>query len=369
MTDEKRRVLIVDDNADDIHVLMENLKQDYAMLAATSGEKALLQAAKDPQPDVILLDVSMDDMDGYETCRRLKRDMNTRDIDVIFVSAHDTTEEKLAGYDAGGCDYLIKPVQPSELTSKVKLAISNKDARQAAAAEKDMAMQTAMTAMSSASEQGVVLDFMRRSFAVRSTEELAQLVVEATSSYGLENSVQIRTADRTINVSSQGPMPPLEQELLTQLKDSGRIRERGARFIGNYGVVSQLIKNMPDDDDKRGRLRDHLAVLLEGAEARALAVEMERGLETLVKDSRGALQNIQAMQKMQMQTAMQIMDNVVTDLEESFMSYGLTEEQEEQMLKVVKTGVDKSLKNVEQGQSIDAQLLMIIDRLEKCSRV
>lgn len=368
MTDEKRRVLIVDDNANDIHVLMENLKQDYALLAATSGEKALLQAAKAPQPDVILLDVSMADMDGYETCRRLKADANSRDIDVIFVSAHDTTEEKLAGYDAGGCDYLIKPVQPAELISKVKLVISNKDARLAAAAEKDMAVQTAMTAMSSASEQGVVLDFMRRSFAVKSIEDLAQLVVESTSSYGLENSVQIRASRQWVTVSSQGPTPPLEEELLMQLKDAGRLRESGARFIVNYGVVSQLIKNMPEDEERRGRLRDHLAVLLEGAEARALSLEMDQGVAQLVADSRRALQDIQAMQTQQKQTAMQIMDNVMADLEESFMSYGLTEEQEKQMLKVVKTGVDKSLENFEQGQNIDEQLLMIVDRLEQFSR-
>jgi len=127
VTDERKRVLIVDDSADDIHVLMENLKQDYAVLAATSGEKALLLASKKPQPDIILMDVMMPDMNGYETCRCLKENPETRNIDVIFVSANDSADEKIVGYEAGGCDYLIKPVQAGELLQKIKLAIKNQE--------------------------------------------------------------------------------------------------------------------------------------------------------------------------------------------------------------------------------------------------
>jgi len=123
----RKRVLIVDDSADDIHVLMENLKQEYAVLAATSGEKALELASKKPQPDLILMDVMMPDMNGYETCRLLKQNSATRDIDVIFISANDTAEEKMIGYEAGASDYLIKPVQSGELLQKLKLVIKNRD--------------------------------------------------------------------------------------------------------------------------------------------------------------------------------------------------------------------------------------------------
>ncbi|VAW76721.1 hypothetical protein MNBD_GAMMA14-1728, partial [hydrothermal vent metagenome] len=367
MSDDKKRILIVDDSTDDIHVLMENLKQDYAVLAATSGDKALEMAGKDPQPDTILLDVMMPGMDGYETCRRLKENPATRNIDVIFVSANNTTEEKLAGYDAGGSDYLIKPVQPAELLQKVRLAVDNRNNHLETEAEKSMAMQTAMTAISSAGEQGVVLDFMRRSFTVGSVGELARLIVEATANYGLENSVQLRVSRDLVNASTTDPMPPLEQELLLRLKDAGRLREKGANIVANFGGITQLIKNMPEDEDKRGRLRDHLAILLEGAEARLWTLKMDQELAQLVEESNQALQDIQAMQKKQKQTAMQIMDDVQKDLEESFLSYGLTEDQEALLLGVVRTGVDKSLDNFEQGLKIDDQLRTIIDRLVKFS--
>jgi len=367
MSAEKERILIVDDSTDDIHILMENLKQDYAVLAATSGEKALEVAANDPQPDVILLDVMMPGMDGYETCRRLKQKPDTRDIDIIFVSAHDTIEEKLNGYEAGGSDYLIKPVQPVELAQKVKLAIHNKSNRAEAVAENQMAMQTAMTAISSIGEQGVVLDFMRRSFTVDSIQALANLIVEATAGYGLESNVQIRGSREVVNVSSSGRMSPLEEELMLRLQDTGRIRMSGNRLVANFGPVSQLIKNMPEDEDKRGRLRDHLAILLEGAMARLKSLEINEELARLVTHSKQALQEIETMQKEQKQTAMQIMDDVMKDLEASFLSYGLTEDQEELLIKVVQEGITKSLENFEKGLSIDEQLRGIIDRLLKFS--
>lgn len=364
MSTDKKQVLIVDDSADDIHILMENLKQEYAVLAATSGEKALEMASKSPHPDAILLDVMMPGMDGYETCRRLKDNPLTEDIDIIFVSAHDTTEEKLAGYDAGASDYLIKPVQPEELAQKVKLAIKNKDIRAAASDEKSMAMETAMTAISSAGEQGVVLDFMRQSYTINDFDKLAKLIVDSTGNYGLKNSVQIRTKAHIFNASTTEPIPPLEIEILTRLKDAGRLQESGPRFMANYSNISMLIKNMPDDPDKRGRLRDHLAILLESAEARLYALEISIGLDQLISDSNEILQQIEVMQKEQKSAAMEIMDQVMGDLEESFMSYGLTEDQESLLMSVVKSGVDKSLDNFEKGLSIDEQLRGLIKRLE-----
>jgi len=363
MTD-KYRVMIVDDSTDDIHFVLENLKQDYAVLVATSGEKALAMAAKEPHPDVILMDVEMPGMNGYDTCRQIKAAPETSAIDVIFVSAHDSTDEKLAGYDAGGSDYVIKPVQPGELLQKVRLAINDKQARAAVEADKSMAMETAMTAISSAGEQGVVVNFMKNSFSVASIEALARLVVEATSSYCLEVSVQLRSTAGPVNAGSREPIPPLEQELLTRLKDVGRLKESGARFIGNFGGVTLLVKNMPEDEGKRGRLRDHLALLLEGAEARLEALELQQQLAQVVTDSNQALQEIEAMQTKQKQTSMQIMDDVMMQLEASFLSYGLTEDQEALLLKVVQDGVDKSLENFEQGVMIDEKMREIIHSLE-----
>ncbi len=363
MSNEKKRVLIVDDSPDDIRILMANLKQDYAVLAATSGEKALEMAIKSPQPDAILMDVSMPGMNGYETCRLLKSNSETQDVDVIFVSAHDTVEEKLSGYDVGGSDYLIKPVQPAELLQKVKQAIENKEKRRESTVEVTEAMKVAMTAITSAGEQGVVLEFMRNSFSVSSIENLAKLIVDSIAHYDLSASVQIRYAGESLNFSNIEPMPPLEKELLSRLNDAGRLIEKGSRFIANYGDISLLIKNMPEDEEYRGRLRDHLALLIEGADARLQVLKIHQQLNELIESSNKALVDFQAQQQAQKEKSVRIMENVMLNLETSFLSYGLTEEQENKLVNVIEKGIEQSMENFNQGLQIDEHMKMILNRL------
>ncbi len=359
----KNRILIVDDTPEDIQFLLETLKNNFAVVAVTSGEKALEAVANGPRPDVVLMDVTMPGMDGYETCRKLKEDQENSDIDVIFVSAHDTTEEKIAGYEAGGSDYLIKPVQPSELEQKVKLAIKNNHIRSDISTEKDMAFNAAMTAMASASEQGIVLDFMRRSFSANNTKDLAALIVESTAGFDLENSVQVRSNEKIVNHGTREPMPPLEIELLERLKNHDRIVSLGKRTIFNYGEISLLVKNMPEDDEKRGRLRDHLAILAEGAEHRLAAIEASQNMVYLVEDSNKTLKDIQAVQAIQKEKGLEIMDEVLRGIEASFMTLGLTDEQEELTLEIINTGVEESIKNLENGMIIDQKFQEIISSL------
>ncbi|MDX1294624.1 MAG: hybrid sensor histidine kinase/response regulator [Sulfurimonadaceae bacterium] len=120
MSMEKPTLLIVDDIPEDIQVLMSILKNDYAILAATNGEKALDIAAASPSPDMILLDIQMPEMDGYEVCRRLKADPATRHIPVLFVSVLDETMDRVRAFEAGAVDYLSKPVEREEVLVRVR---------------------------------------------------------------------------------------------------------------------------------------------------------------------------------------------------------------------------------------------------------
>lgn len=115
----KARILIVDDQPENLHTMMTILHDKYAVVAATSGEKALEFAARQPQPDLILLDIRMPGMDGFETCRRMKGMESTREIPVIFITALTETEEKIRGFGAGAVDYVTKPIQPEEFMARV----------------------------------------------------------------------------------------------------------------------------------------------------------------------------------------------------------------------------------------------------------
>ena len=112
-------VLIVDDNPNNLQVLMALLEQaGYKVRPALSGEVAL-RAIEVSLPDLILLDVRMPGMNGYETCRRLQANEKSRDIPVIFISAMDDMEDKLEGFRAGGVDYIAKPFQAEEVLARV----------------------------------------------------------------------------------------------------------------------------------------------------------------------------------------------------------------------------------------------------------
>jgi CheY-like chemotaxis protein len=120
------RVLIVDDVHENLHVLMSILRDDYAISAATAGEKAVELARRDPQPDLILLDIKMPGMDGYSTLSALKTDPVTADIPVIFVTALADTTDEARGLALGAADYITKPVSPSLLRTRVRSQIELK---------------------------------------------------------------------------------------------------------------------------------------------------------------------------------------------------------------------------------------------------
>ena len=117
---DKQKVLIVDDTPENIQVLMETLKEDYAIVAAINGEKALKMADAEPAPDIILLDVMMPDMDGFEVCTKLKADEKTRDIPVIFITALTDAEDEAKGLTLGAVDYLNKPFNPDLVKARIR---------------------------------------------------------------------------------------------------------------------------------------------------------------------------------------------------------------------------------------------------------
>ena len=99
---EKQKVLIVDDERFNINVLVDLLKNDYKIIVAKSGMQAL-KAATSQSPDLILLDIMMPDMDGFEVCRRLKQDENLKNIPVLFISAMNDTLDKVKGFEGNCC--------------------------------------------------------------------------------------------------------------------------------------------------------------------------------------------------------------------------------------------------------------------------
>lgn len=116
----KPKILVVDDVPGNIQIVMQALKDEYSIVAATSGEKALVLAAADPPPSMILLDVMMPEMDGYEVCRRLKDNKKTSGIPVMFITTLDEDANEERGLDLGAVDYIAKPINPALVKKRVR---------------------------------------------------------------------------------------------------------------------------------------------------------------------------------------------------------------------------------------------------------
>lgn len=129
MNKNKPKILIVDDENFYIDVLLNLLKDDYKTVVAKDGEQALRRAANVPPPDLILLDILMPNMDGYEICRRLKEDPATQDIPVIFLTIKSEVSDELKGFELGAADYITKPMSPPIVSARVRTHLALNQAR------------------------------------------------------------------------------------------------------------------------------------------------------------------------------------------------------------------------------------------------
>ncbi|QKE62794.1 two-component system response regulator [Aquipseudomonas campi] len=119
ISERKATLLVVDDVPANLHLMSELLRPHYQLRVAASGDKALQIAWRNP-PDLILLDVMMPDMDGYEVCRQLQANPLTQDIPVLFLTAKDQAEDQRHGLELGATDYLSKPFEPTVLLARVR---------------------------------------------------------------------------------------------------------------------------------------------------------------------------------------------------------------------------------------------------------
>ena len=123
--DQRPCLLVVDDQPINIQALYRIFAPDHRVLMATSGAKALALCREDP-PDLVLLDVEMPELDGYEVCARLKADEATRNIPVIFVTSHTDADEETKGLELGATDFIAKPVNPAVVRARVKTHLTLK---------------------------------------------------------------------------------------------------------------------------------------------------------------------------------------------------------------------------------------------------
>ena len=120
MTRPAADILVVDDTIGSLQLLTEILSREGYQVRPADGPQVALESAMAQPPSLILLDVRMPDMDGFEVCRRLKQDERTRDVPIIFVSALQDVDDRVQGFEVGGVDFVSKPIEEAEVLARVK---------------------------------------------------------------------------------------------------------------------------------------------------------------------------------------------------------------------------------------------------------
>ena len=188
-------IMIVDDAEDNRLLQRMILEEHYSVVEAVSGEDCI-EKVKGKVPDVILLDVNMLDMNGYEVCAHLRRQTETANTPIIFVSAAYKPEERLAGYEAGGDDYLIKPIDAEKLLERVKYHLELHLEVVKAQGEAKNSMNVALEAMTYSSEIGQLIDFVKQSQSVGTLEEMGEKVCAAAQEFSLNACAMVTGADK-----------------------------------------------------------------------------------------------------------------------------------------------------------------------------
>ncbi len=338
MMNKKSVVLVVEDDAFAAAFAVEILALDYEVRHVDNGAAALVAVAKGGI-DLVLLDVEMPEMNGYQVCRALRENSAISDLPILFLSAKVNDDERLAGYEAGGDDYLTKPVSGDELRSKIRLALTHFREKKQLKTDLSGAFSTAMTAMTSAAEIGIVLQFLRTSFSLPDYASLCQEVIKTLASYGLDSSVKVHGQEGSVSFSPSGRCSPLEDSVLTNLSKQGRMFEFGSRTSCSYPHITIIFKNDPKEDpDRHGRMKDNLAYLAEGADARISALDAESSvkkqhaaLAKLAENTTAALQFIEQLQRRQREESARIFDSLRQRFDRSILTIGLTTSQEEEL--------------------------------------
>lgn len=356
-------VFVVDDDPV-MRTLLEGLLADECNVESFASGRECLARVDGVQPDLFLLDVTMPEMDGYALSRRLKEDFLTQDIPITFVSANDDIETRLAAYEAGGDDYIVKPFDPEELLNKVKVARRIQAEKKALHEQAGYAQRTALSAMTSMGELGVVLQFLSRSFACKTLPEVGEALLQALQQYDLQGAVQLRVDGQTLSISPNGTDIPLEVGILNHVQAAGRIFQFKSRCVFNYGHVTLMVNNMPVEDVERaGRIRDNGAILAEGADARLRAIEIEwvnlrreKGVLDALPRIHDALDALQANYRRNCFELTQHMIDYQEALSKSFVSLGLTESQEEFLTHMAGDYMQRMIGTQDQSLGIVGQL-------------
>lgn len=362
-------IMIVDD-ADDNRLMQRMLLEDrYEIIEAVSGEDCL-EKIQTQLPDLVLLDVNMDGISGYDVCIELRKQERTATLPIIFVSARDKPDERLHGYEVGADDYIAKPIDGEKLLERVALHLTSHVEIVNAQNQAKDSMNVALEAMTYSGEIGQLLEVVKESQTVTTLEGIGKKVCAAVQEFGLDACSYIHGANQPFTNCEPDS---LEASVLDKARlMSERIVHIGVRTIVKSDQIALLIKNMPVDDESRyGRIKDHLAVLVCICDGPILALIAKQNMASQRSKVLGKVivvteEKLKDFNKKIIQhddEVREIMGDMLTELESKLFSLGLDEDQESTLMSLAYQATERLESSRESTKQLEKELGVVLEGL------
>ena len=285
-------VLAIDDDKYVHHIIEESLAGFCKIIHAKDGDEGLRLTNK-YNPDIILLDIEMPGMSGYDVCKTIKHSESTQDIPVMFLSSKIELSDRVKGYSVGASDYITKPFNAEELIARIKVLYEYRQKCTKLKLDIAKANKTAEIAMTESGDMGRIMRYVGQSYHANNFQSLSEHFFAFFAPLNLDVVVVFWYQGTGVFYSQQSGVCPLEQELLEQHRQAQRFVDIGSSTIINYPKVSLLIKNMPVDNDALyGRYKDLFPHILEVTNEKVITMERSESSYEQAAQISTALQDI-----------------------------------------------------------------------------
>lgn len=349
-------ILLLEDDKNYLKLYQEILTKDFDCIPFSNASDALTFLSSH-KPKSIVLDLNLPDMNGIEFCEKLKSTNDLDDIDIIFVSGDSAPEVKLKAFEVGASDFLVKPFEIQELQFKIRKSVDRQIKKDALFKEVLDSRDVIYNAMEQASQYSVVMNFFKHLSQCKSTQNIANVFFNTMSQFKLQCSLRISLPTLCYFRTDQEDVTPIEKDIFELLVNRGRIFPFSNRLIINDKHVSFIIKNPPQDESELGQVRDYVAAMIEGLEAKVIELYSQIGMNSAIEDLNGNIHELKDGIKAHNQTINSVMSNMIMEIAGSYHELEMTETQESFLNALIE-------KSTEQLSSAETQLVQIMTNLE-----
>ena len=363
INDNKKDILIIDDDPEFSSMVSECLSENYHCVSVLNGKEGLI-VFDQFLPKVVLVDLNLPDCSGFDLCKKLKERRGGHYFSIFMVTGFSDIDSKIKAFEVGVDDFLTKSFELEELTLRVKRSIDYIEQKELIHKDGNETRELANIAMAQASQYSYVMNFFKALNECKNQKQIVKLFFSAMEFFNLKATLMLKLPQVKFFDVDLGDVSPIEQNIYEVLNGKSRLYEFGSRLMVNDQSVSFLVKNLPDDEHLLGQIRDFLAALVEGMDAKIKDLELKTGVLSAVTELSHAISEIEHSLEKHSEQSSSVMVDILSEISGSYHSLDMTEEQESFFINLIEQGQKKATASQADWGSIIVALESIQKKME-----